>query len=179
MFLLWLTLLVHSALPTLLIRVSDNSGKPVPHADVLIITSDGNTIARSTDERGSVRIEISGRFRIAVRRVGFRPLRTSLITLSAEGLYHVDIPLVLGDLNDVPEDVEAQTQELQDIQNRIDPSAREALPKADRLFGLRGGVNVSGIREGAGQEWLATTGNVFTNSSLATTVQIGRAACRE
>src|SRR5262249_57762474 len=33
---------------------------------------------------------------------------------------------------------------------------------------VRGGVNVSGIREGTGQQWLATTGNVFTNSSLTT-----------
>src|SRR5438128_6464757 len=110
MFLLWLALLAGSPLPTLLIRVSDNSGKPLSHADVLIITSDGRTIRRTTDDRGSARIEISGTFRLEVRHAGYRPLRSSLIPITREGLYHVDISLLPGDLNDVPEEVEAKTQ---------------------------------------------------------------------
>src|SRR5262249_39119157 len=51
-----------------------------------------------------------------------------------------------------------------------DPNAREALPKSDRLFGLRGGVNVTNIKEGAGQQWVASSGNVFTSSSASTSV---------
>src|SRR5207302_492147 len=51
--------------------------------------------------------------------------------------------------------------------DRADPTASEALPKSDRLFGLRGGANLYGIKEGSAQQWLATTGNVFTSSSMS------------
>ena len=44
------------------------------------------------------------------------------------------------------------------------------MPKSDRLFGLRGGVNVTGIAEGSGQQWVAASGSVFTSSSMATAV---------
>ena len=55
------------------------------------------------------------------------------------------------------------------------PNVREGLPKSDRLFGLRGGVNVTNIREGSGQQWLAASGNVFTSSSI---VHVGCRALR-
>ncbi len=172
MFLLWLALFLSTALPTLIVRVvSYDTGKPVLNAEVLIVMSDGRNVRRTTDDRGSIRIEITGSFRLEVRREGFRPARTSTSSLSGDAVYRVDIPIVPGDSNSAPEELDVQHQEVQDVQNRTDPTASEALPKADRLFGLRGGVNVSGIREGTGQEWLATTGNVFTNSSLATGVR--------
>src|SRR5262249_52594199 len=51
-----------------------------------------------------------------------------------------------------------------------DPTVREGLPKSDRLFGLRGGVNVTKIPEGSGQQWIAASGSVFTSSSRSTNV---------
>jgi len=57
-----------------------------------------------------------------------------------------------------------------DPESRGQPGVREGLPKSDRLFGLRGGVNVTGIAEGSGQQWIASSGSVFTSSSTATVV---------
>src|SRR4030095_8141199 len=68
------------------------------------------------------------------------------------------------------ETVDLQLDEPEGPQSRGDPSVREGLPKSDRLFGLIGGVNVSGIAEGSGQQWVAASGSVFTSSSMATSV---------
>src|SRR5204863_2395251 len=77
--------------------------------------------------------------------------------------------LLPGNPTDV-EMVDLELEEVADLENREDPTAREGLPKSDRLFGLRGGVNVTGIAEGSGQQWVAASGNVFTSSSMATAV---------
>src|SRR5438045_9794429 len=127
MFLLWLALLFTAAPPTLIVRVvSDTTGKPVPHAEVLITMSDGRTADRTTDNRGSLHMDISGSFRLDVQHPGFRPLRTSTISLPADGVYRVEIPMVPGDANAAPEELDVQQQEVQDIEERIDPTASEA-----------------------------------------------------
>jgi TonB dependent receptor-like, beta-barrel/Carboxypeptidase regulatory-like domain len=169
MVFLWFSLLLSAATPTLLGRVFDNAtGKPIARAEVRITLADGQVLTPSVNDRGSFRIGIIGRFRLGVRHEGYRSIQSSEITLPSEGLYQIDIGLDSGNPGNV-EPVELQLQELQDIEDRTDPTAREGLPKSDRLFGLRGGVNVYGIREGSGQQWVATTGNVFTSSSSSTT----------
>ena len=77
----------------------------------------------------------------------------------------MDVPLRPGNPDDV-EPIVLQVEEVSNPEAHDDPNAREALPKSDRLFGLRGGVNVTNINEGSGQQWLAASGNVFTSSSI-------------
>src|SRR5262245_40147910 len=114
MFLLWLALLVSSALPTLIVRVvSYDTSKPVPQAEVLVVLPDGRTLHRITDSHGSFRIEIVGSFRLEVRHTGYRALRTSTTSLSGDGVYRVDIPLVQGDPNAAPEELDVQQQEVE------------------------------------------------------------------
>src|SRR5207253_1502935 len=87
----------------------------------------------------------------------------------ADDIYQADVSLLPGNPNDI-ETVDLRLEEVADGQNREEASVREALPKSDRLFGLRGGVNVTGIREGSGQRWVAQSSSVFTSSSTSTAV---------
>ncbi len=172
---LWLCALVvtaSGAVPTLAGRVSDSHGKPIPGAQVRIQTDDGRITNLTTDNRGSFRAEVNGRFRVEIRSEGFRAVRSMPVSLStgAEGVYQVEITLLPGNPGAEPESIELRLEEVANPENRVESSAREGLPKSDRLFGLRGGVNVTGIGEGAGQQWVAAKGNVFTSSSMATAV---------
>lgn len=159
--------LVLALIPTLTGRVTDSSGMPVPRAHVQVMTDDGRVITAVADERGAFRLEVSGRFYIEIRQPGYRSVRTNSVQLAeSDAVYEFDIPLLAGDSNDL-EQVDLQLAEVLDAQGSAEPAAREGLPRFDRLFGLRGGVNVSGIAEGSGQQWAAASGNVFTSSSLA------------
>ncbi|MBI4473951.1 MAG: TonB-dependent receptor, partial [Acidobacteria bacterium] len=100
-------------------------------------------------------------------------LHTVPIELPTDNVFQVEISLLAGAPADI-ETVEVELEALTGPEDRQEPSAREGLPKSDRLFGLRGGVNVTGIGEGSGQQWVAASGNVFTSSSMATAV-IGNA----
>jgi len=153
-------------------RVTDMRGKPIPDAIVRIETDDRRTMEVLSDSRGAYRIAANGRFRLEIRREGYRTVRSSDALIpngGADDIYQADVSLLPGDPNDI-ETVDLRLEEVADGQNREEASVREALPKSDRLFGLRGGVNVTGIREGSGQQWFAASGSVFTSSSMSTTV---------
>jgi hypothetical protein len=123
-----------------------------------------------TDSRGAFRVGISGRFQLEIRHGGYRTVRSSTVALSggSDDVYQIDdIRLLSGSPDDI-ETIVLQLEEVAEQGVRGDPAVREALPKSDRLFGLRGGVNVTNINDG--WQWLAKSGNVFTSSSMSTTV---------
>jgi hypothetical protein len=158
--------------PILMGRVTDARGRPIPDAIVRIQSEDGRTSEVSTDSRGGYRIEANGRFHLEIRHEGYRTVRSEAILLpnaTADDVYQADVPLLPGNPEDI-ETVELRLDEVANPEARDEASAREGLPKSDRLFGLRGGVNVTGIREGSGQQWFAASGSVFTSSSMSTSV---------
>jgi hypothetical protein len=163
---------VVSATPILAGRVADSRGKAISGARVRIQAEDGTTTDAMTDSRGGFRVQVRGRFRIEIRQDGYRSVRSSAISLSdsSDDVYQIDeIRLAAGDPGDV-ETLTLQLDQVADSETRDDPAMRDGLPKVDRLFGLRGGVNVTNIREGSGQQWLAASGSVFTSSSTSTNV---------
>ena len=158
--------------PILSGRVADPQGKPIPNAIVRVASDDGRTSVGVTDSRGEFRVEVNGRFIVEIRHSGFRTLRSataSLLGASADDIYQATFSLLPGDVDDI-ETVELRLEAVSDPEARGEPGVREGLPKSDRLFGLRGGVNVTGIAEGSGQQWIASSGSVFTSSSIATAV---------
>jgi hypothetical protein len=158
--------------PILSGRVADPQGKPIPNAIVRVDLDDGHSSVSLTDARGEFRIEVNGRFIVEIRHSGFRTLRSamaSLVGASADDVYQATFSLLPGDVDDA-ETVELRLEAVSDPESRGQPGVREGLPKSDRLFGLRGGVNVTGIAEGSGQQWIASSGSVFTSSSTATAV---------
>jgi outer membrane receptor protein involved in Fe transport len=159
-----------AAVPVLTGRVADSRGKPLPGAAVRVQMEGGRSTELITDNRGAFRVEISGRFQLEIRCAGYRTVRTSVVTLSSAGddVYQIDAIRLLAGNPDEVETIVLQLEEVANTEARGDPSAREGLPKSDRLFGLRGGVNVTNINEG--WQWLAASGNVFTSSSMSTTV---------
>jgi hypothetical protein len=174
--LLWLSLCsvpspVFAAGTVLVGRVTDAQGKSISNAAVHVQTETGRTIDLMTDNRGGFRIEIRGAFQIEIGHEGFRTIRSSAVALTGESddVYQVEVPLRRGDPKDV-EKVLLQIEEVANLENRGEPTVREGLPKSDRLFGLRGGVNVTKIAEGSGQQWIAASGSVFTSSSMSTSM---------
>jgi hypothetical protein len=163
--LLWLIPSVQAATPVLV-------GKTIPGATVRVIDDSGRVTAEVTaDRRGSFRIEISGKFHLEIHHDGYRTALSAGVTLppGSDDIYQVDVPLRSG-YADNPETIVLQVEDVSSPETHADPNASETLPKSDRLFGLRGGVNVTNIKEGAGQEWFAASGNVFTSSSMSTSV---------
>jgi hypothetical protein len=169
--LLWFLPSLFAALPVLSGRVVDSHGKAIPGAAVQVQTDDGHTMDYVTDSRGRFRVEAGGKFHIEIRHDGYRTIRSSTVSLSGspDAVYQVDLPLQQGNPDDI-ETLDLQLEEGANPEAREDPNANAGLPKADRLFGLRGGVNVTNIREGSGQQWFAASGNVFTSSSMSTSV---------
>src|SRR5438093_7019148 len=157
----------------LIVRVTDARGKPIPDATVRVQAEGGKTSETVTDSRGTYRIEASGIFRLEVQRDGYRTIRSFPVALSnaaTEDVYQADVSLLPGNSEEI-ESVELRLEEVgNEAETRDEALAREGLPKSDRLFGLRGGVNVTGIREGSGQQWLAASGSVFTSSSMSTSI---------
>jgi hypothetical protein len=172
--LLWCVPFLLAASPVLSGRVVDSHGKAIADARVRVRSEDGQTRDAATDGHGNFHIEITGRSRLEIRHDGYRTVQSSIFSLSgapaeSDEIYEVDIPLTAGNPEEV-ETVDLQLEETTNREAREDPNAREGLPKADRLFGLRGGVNVTNIREGSGQQWVAASGNVFTSSSMSSSV---------
>src|SRR5204862_5856308 len=118
---------------------------------------------------GNFRIEITGRFQIEIHPPGFRTLRSAFVQLTGDSVYRVEVPLTAGDPALI-ENVNLEVENPDDLAARDQPGVAEGLPKVDRLFGSRGGINLTGIAEGQGQQWVAASGNVFTSSSLGTAV---------
>ncbi len=143
----------------------------MPGSGIRIIAPDGQVTEATADKRGAFRVQVPSRFYLEIRHAGYRSVRSSEVSLEAdfEGAYQVDVPLRPGNPDDV-EPIVLQVEQVSNPEAHDDPNAREALPKSDRLFGLRGGVNVTNIKEGAGQQWVAASGNVFTSSSASTPI---------
>jgi len=159
-----------AAAPILTGRIADSRGRPLVGATVRIQMDDGRATDRVTDNRGVFRIEAVARFQLEVRYDGYRTVRSSIVSLASgpDDIYQIDdIRLLPGNADEV-ETVALQLEEVSNPESRGDPTIREALPKSDRLFGLRGGVNVTNVNEG--WQWLAASGNVFTSSSMSKTV---------
>ena len=165
--------LLLAAAPVLMGRVTDSHGKPIPNASVRIQSDVGRTVQVITDSRGGYRIEASGRrFRLEIQHEGYRTVRSSTASLenaADDDVYQADVVLLPGNSEDI-ESLELRLEEVGNRDTRDEASVREGLPKSDRLFGLRGGINVTGIREGSGQQWFAASGSVFTSSSMSTSV---------
>jgi hypothetical protein len=161
-----------AATPVLAGRVADSRGKPIAGATVRIQAEDGRSAEVVTDSRGAFRVEIASRSRLEIRHDGYRTVRSSTFSLSSasDDVFEMDdVRLTPGRPDDV-ETLVVQLEEVANPESRGDPNIREGLPKSDRLFGMRGGVNVTNIREGSGQQWLAASGSVFTSSSVSTSV---------
>src|SRR5204863_8285552 len=126
--------------------------------------ADERTMSLRTDNRGAFRNEVHGQIHVEILQDGYRTVRSQWISLSgnSDDVYQFDVPLQAGNSTD-RENVILQIEDVQSPESRDDPTIREALPKSDQLFGLRGGINVSNIREGSGQQWLAASGSVFTS----------------
>jgi hypothetical protein len=165
----WLLLAVLLADPTLSGRVLDRDGNAIRGATVRITSVGSPAIEVQTDSRGRFRLEISGPFRLEVRSEGYRSVVSAEARLPGEGVFQTDVPLLAGDPSQI-DSVRLVVEDPQELISRYQPGAAEALPRADRLFGLRGGINVTGIAEGQGQQWVAASGSVFTSSSIAATV---------
>ena len=146
--------------------VIDESGSPVAQAEVRLTFGGGRTMISTTGDTGAFSLEISGRFELEVSRAGFRTVRTTTLTLASGAAYGIDIVLLSGDPADV-ELVELLLEDPVQFGDGTGPSVREDLPRSDRLFGLRGGLNVSGIAEGSSQQWIAASGSVFASSASA------------
>ena len=158
--------------PILMGRITDPRGTPISNARVRVQTDNGTTAESLTDSRGVYKVEANGKFSLEIQREGYRTIRSSIASLpnaASEDVYEADVSLLPGNIQEI-ETVELRLEEVANPETRDDASAREGLPKSDRLFGLRGGVNVTGIREGSGQQWLAASGSVFTSSSISTSV---------
>jgi hypothetical protein len=162
--LLWLIPSLEAATPSLV-------GRSVPGSSIRIVGADGQVTESTADKRGAFRVQVPTRFYMEIRHAGYRSVRSSEVSLEADSqdAYQVDVQLRPGNPDDV-EPIVLQFEQVSAPEVRDDPNAREALPKSDRLFGLRGGVNVTNIKEGAGQQYVAVSGNVFTSSSSSTSV---------
>ena len=162
-FLIWLL-----TAPTLIGRVTDTAGRPIAGAVVRALPENGAPVEASTDGRGRFHLQAPGAFRLQIVSPGFRTLLSSPIDLAGDRVYAIPekISLFPGASEQI-ETVDLQVESSGDMPDREEPGAREGLPRADRIFGLRGGVNVTGIAEGAGQQWVAASGSVFTSSSTS------------
>ncbi len=147
--------------------VSDESGAPIETAEVRLLLDDGRTLEAVSGVDGSFSFQIAEPFQLEVRRPGFRTVRTTRVSLVRGETYDIDFVLLSGDPSDV-EVVELLLREPIQFNDGSNPLARADLPRSDRLFGLRGGLNVSGIAEGSSQQWIAASGSVFASSPSAT-----------
>jgi hypothetical protein len=146
--------------------VRDEAGVLVDESRVVLIEDGQLRVEQLTGPDGAFRFEVAGSFEIEVTREGFRSLRTTPSTLSAGAEYAVELVLSRGS----PTDVETTRLLLSGAASApgpAGPGVRPGVPRLDRLFGLRGGINVSGIAEGSTQQWIAASGSVFASSPSA------------
>ena len=147
--------------------VTEASGIPVEMAEVRLLLADGRVFEAVTGSDGNFSFEIAEPFRFEVGRAGFRTVRTTSVSLIPGENYEIDFVLLAGNPSDV-EVVELLLRDPIQFNEGSTPLARADLPLSDRLFGLRGGLNISGIAEGSSQQWIAASGSVFASSPNAT-----------
>ncbi len=150
---------------TLTAVVTSETGRPLPEARVLLLLDDGRVLESQLDEAGRFTVSLTGRFQIEVRGAGHRSVRSAPAVLADGGVYAVELVLLEGDSDDV-ETVELLLDD-PILAGPSAPALRDDLPRSDRLFGPRGGINISGIAEGSSQQWIAASGNVFASSPSA------------
>lgn len=167
--LLSLSVVAQEGPASLRVRVIDPSGTPVPSSELRLVFDDDRIVEATTNDVGIFSFEISGPFELEVSQIGFRSIRTTRVSLTPGERYEIDLVLLEGEPSDV-ELVELLLQDSIQFDEPIGPSVRADLPRSDRLFGLRGGMNVTGIAEGSSQQWIAASGSVFTSSPSATTM---------
>ena len=149
--------------------VTDDSEIAIETAEVRLLLDDGRAVQAVTGIDGNFSFEIAEPFQLEVRRSGFRTVRTTRVSLADGESYEIDFVLLAGDPSDV-EFVELLLRDPLQFNEESTPLARADLPRSDRLFGLRGGLNISGIAEGSSQQWIAASGSVFASSPSATTL---------
>ncbi len=147
--------------------VTDASGTPIEMADVRLLLDGGRGLEAVTGSDGNFSFEIAEGFQLEVTRPGFRTVRTTSVSLTGGETFEIDFVLLVGDPSDV-EVVELLLRDPVQFNEESTPLVRTDLPRSDRLFGLRGGLNVSGIAEGSSQQWIAASGSVFASSPSAT-----------
>ncbi len=147
--------------------VTDEFGTPVEAVEVRVLLGGGRLLDTITGTDGNFAFEIDEPFQLEVTRPGFRSVRTTVLSLTGGETYQISFVLLSGDPSDV-EVVELQLSEPIQFSDALIPFVRDDLPRSDRLFGLRGGLNVSGIAEGSSQQWIAASGSVFASSPSAT-----------
>ena len=148
------------------VRVTDDSAVPVPSASVVLLFADGRVVDTNTDSDGLIVAQVVGEFSLEVSRAGFRTVQTNSIVLVPGQTYQLDFVLLVGDPSDI-ERVDLLIDDPAEFGGSAGPADLENLPRSDRLFGLRGGINVSGIAEGSSQQWIAASGSVFASSTNA------------
>src|SRR5689334_19637977 len=122
MVLFWLALLLSAANPVLTGRVLDRSHKPLAHAQVHIVTPEGQVTEQLTDDHGGFRFEIGGRFQLEIRHEGFRAIQSNILSLPREGVYEITVVLLPGE-STITDQVELQFEEQQNLDDRADPTA--------------------------------------------------------
>ena len=147
--------------------VIDESGIPIEAAEVRLLLGDGRVFETVTEVDGAFSFEIAEPFEFEVTRPGYRTVRTTSVSLTRGETYEINFVLLDGDPSDI-EIVELLLRDPIQFSEGSTALARADLPRADRLFGLRGGLNVSGIAEGSSQQWIAASGSVFASSPSAT-----------
>ena len=146
--------------------VTDAAGVPLGDSRVRLFLDDGRVLEYPTGSNGEFTLEIAGSFEIEIGHGGYQSVRTVPATLAPGGTYEIEFPLFAGDPGDF-ETVELLLEDSLRFARTPGPAFREDLPRSDRIFGLRGGINVSGIAEGSSQQWIAASGNVFASSPSA------------
>jgi hypothetical protein len=149
--------------------VSDQNGVSLMDSRVVLYLDDGRVLESEIGSEGTFSFEIEGSFEIEIAHPGYRSVRTTPATLSSGATYEIQVVLLEGDSADF-ETVELLLDDPVTLTGALGPTLREDLPRSDRLFGLRGGINVSGIAEGSSQQWIAAAGNVFASSPSAATL---------
>ena len=101
-------------------------GKSAPGAIVRVITPDGKIASETTaDKRGAFRVQVPDKFHLEIHRDGYRTLRSSEVTLTADSgdVYQVDVPLGPGSPDDT-ESVVLRVEQLSAPEIRADTCPR-------------------------------------------------------
>lgn len=157
------TVLCQNAVSRLSGTVTDGGGAPLGDARVRAYVEGGRVVESTSDSDGNFVVDVSGRFEVEIGHAGFRSVRTTPTALAGGAGYEIRVVLLEGDPADF-EIVELRLESPASPVGEVGPNLRDDLPRSDRLFGLRGGINVSGIAEGSSQQWIAASGSVFASS---------------
>ncbi len=174
---------------TILGRVSDPQGAPIPGATVVVTNEDTNVGADTTSEAdGAYRVPflIPGKYRVEVSLSGFKKFVQSGITVGVTQNVSVDAKLELGAITetvDVRSEATLLDRSSGSLGQIIDRTRVEAMPLNGRMIfmlnRLAGGVNwqvptfgatgTSGLRpfdNNGGSAWSLNGGRVATNEFL-------------